>query len=496
MMINGTGVKLSEKVEKFLEGTKKLYINGSFIESANGKTFETVNPATGEMLARVAEAEEEDINRAVEAARDAFDNGPWSRMGTAEKSRLIYKLADLIEENKQELAELESLDNGKPMRELIAADLPLTIEHFRYYAGWSTKIMGQTIPSQGNFFTYTKHEPLGVVGQIIPWNFPLLMAAWKLGAALATGCTVVLKPAEQTPLSALYLAELIEEAGFPKGVVNIVPGYGETAGAPLVNHKKIDKIAFTGSTSVGKAIMRQASETLKKVTLELGGKSPNIILPDADLTKALPGALNGIMFNQGQVCSAGSRLYIQKKQYDNVVADLASTAKNIKVGIGLDQETEMGPLVSSEQHNTVKRYIESGKSQGAELVAGGKVPFEKGYFMEPTIFANVDDSMTIAKEEIFGPVVAAMPYDTLDDLIDKANDTEYGLAAGVWTQDLKSAHYIANRLKAGTVWVNCYNAFDAAVPFGGYKQSGIGREMGSYALENYTEVKAVWINMD
>ncbi|KYG35407.1 aldehyde dehydrogenase family protein [Priestia endophytica] len=496
MMINGTGVKLSEKVEKFLEGTKKLYINGSFIESANGKTFETVNPATGEMLARVAEAEEEDINRAVEAARDAFDNGPWSRMGTAERSRLIYKLADLIEENKQELAELESLDNGKPMRELIAADLPLTIEHFRYYAGWSTKIMGQTIPSQGNFFTYTKHEPLGVVGQIIPWNFPLLMAAWKLGAALATGCTVVLKPAEQTPLSALYLAELIEEAGFPKGVVNIVPGYGETAGAPLVNHKKIDKIAFTGSTSVGKAIMRQASETLKKVTLELGGKSPNIILPDADLTKALPGALNGIMFNQGQVCSAGSRLYIQKKQYDNVVADLASTAKNIKVGIGLDQETEMGPLVSSEQHNTVKRYIESGKSQGAELVAGGKVPFEKGYFMEPTIFANVDDSMTIAKEEIFGPVVAAMPYDTLDDLIDKANDTEYGLAAGVWTQDLKSAHYIANRLKAGTVWVNCYNAFDAAVPFGGYKQSGIGREMGSYALENYTEVKAVWINMD
>ncbi|RAS92290.1 betaine-aldehyde dehydrogenase [Priestia endophytica] len=496
MMINGTGVKLSEKVEKFLEGTKKLYINGSFIESANGKTFETVNPATGEMLARVAEAEEEDINRAVEAARDAFDNGPWSRMGTAERSRLIYKLADLIEENKQELAELESLDNGKPMRELIAADLPLTIEHFRYYAGWSTKIMGQTIPSQGNFFTYTKHEPLGVVGQIIPWNFPLLMAAWKLGAALATGCTVVLKPAEQTPLSALYLAELIEEAGFPKGVVNIVPGYGETAGAPLVNHKKIDKIAFTGSTSVGKAIMRQASETLKKVTLELGGKSPNIILPDADLTKALPGALNGIMFNQGQVCSAGSRLYIQKKQYENVVADLASTAKNIKVGIGLDQETEMGPLVSSEQHNTVKRYIESGKSQGAELVAGGKVPFEKGYFMEPTIFANVDDSMTIAKEEIFGPVVAAMPYDTLDDLIDKANDTEYGLAAGVWTQDLKSAHYIANRLKAGTVWVNCYNAFDAAVPFGGYKQSGIGREMGSYALENYTEVKAVWINMD
>ncbi|AKO91074.1 aldehyde dehydrogenase family protein [Priestia filamentosa] len=496
MMINGTGVKLSEKVEKFLEGTKKLYINGSFIESANGKTFETVNPATGEMLARVAEAEEEDINRAVEAARDAFDNGPWSRMGTAERSRLIYKLADLIEENKQELAELESLDNGKPMRELIAADLPLTIEHFRYYAGWSTKIMGQTIPSQGNFFTYTRHEPLGVVGQIIPWNFPLLMAAWKLGAALATGCTVVLKPAEQTPLSALYLAELIEEAGFPKGVVNIVPGYGETAGAPLVNHKKIDKIAFTGSTSVGKAIMRQASETLKKVTLELGGKSPNIILPDADLTKALPGALNGIMFNQGQVCSAGSRLYIQKKQYDNVVADLASTAKNIKVGIGLDQETEMGPLVSSEQHNTVKRYIESGKSQGAELVAGGKVPFEKGYFMEPTIFANVDDSMTIAKEEIFGPVVAAMPYDTLDDLIDKANDTEYGLAAGVWTQNLKSAHYIANRLKAGTVWVNCYNAFDAAVPFGGYKQSGIGREMGSYALENYTEVKAVWINMD
>lgn len=489
-------VELREKVEKFLSGKKKLYINGQFVESTSKKTFDTYNPATGEVLASVFEAGPEDIDLAVKAARKAFDEGPWSKMSAAERSRLMYKLADLMEENKDELAQLETLDNGKPIRETTAADVPLAIEHMRYYAGWSTKIVGQTIPVNGPFFNYTRHEAVGVVGQIIPWNFPLLMALWKLGAALATGCTVVLKPAEQTPLSALYLAELIEKAGFPKGVVNIVPGFGETAGQPLVDHPLVDKIAFTGSTEVGKRIMERASKTLKRVTLELGGKSPNIILPDADLTKAIPGALNGVMFNQGQVCCAGSRVFIQKKQFDNVVADMVDHAKKIKQGSGLHPDTEIGPLVSTEQQNRVLGYIEKGLSEGAELLTGGTKPTEQGYFVSPTIFADVRDDMTIAKEEIFGPVIAALPYEDLDELIARANNSRYGLAAGVWTKDVSKAHYIASNLRAGTVWVNCYNVFDAASPFGGYKQSGIGREMGSYALNNYTEVKSVWISLN
>lgn len=487
---------LKEKVERFLNGQKKLFINGEFVESTSQKTFDTYNPATGEVLATVFEAGPEDIDRAVRAARKAFDEGPWSKMSASERSRLMYKLADLMEANSAELAQLETLDNGKPIRETTNADIPLAVEHMRYYAGWSTKIVGQTIPVSGPFLNYTRHEAVGVVGQIIPWNFPLLMAMWKLGAALATGCTVVLKPAEQTPLSALYLADLIQQAGFPEGVVNIVPGFGETAGQPLVDHLLVDKIAFTGSTEVGKLIMANASKTLKRVTLELGGKSPNIILPDADLSKAIPGALNGVMFNQGQVCCAGSRVFIQKKHFDNVVADMASHAKNIQQGAGIHADTEIGPLVSVEQQNRVLGYIEKGLNEGAQLVVGGNKPQEQGYFVSPTIFADVRDEMTIAKEEIFGPVISAMPYDDLDELINRANSSEYGLAAGVWTQNVSKAHYIASKLRAGTVWVNCYNTFDAASPFGGYKQSGIGREMGSYALENYTEVKSVWVSLE
>ncbi|MFE4572076.1 aldehyde dehydrogenase family protein [Paenibacillus chitinolyticus] len=494
--MNELTLTVRPKIQRFLNGTKRLFIDGEFVDSVYGSTFTTPNPATGDILAVVSEATEEDIDLAVKAARRAFDEGPWPGLSAAERSRLIYRLADLVEDNLEELAQLETLDNGKPIAETRAADLPLAVEHLRYFAGWSTKIVGQTIPVSGGYFNYTRHEPVGVVGQIIPWNFPLLMAMWKLGAALASGCTVVLKPAEQTPLSALYLAGLIQEAGFPPGVVNIVPGYGETAGQALVGHPQVDKIAFTGSTEVGRSIMRQAADRLKRVTLELGGKSPNIILPDADLSRAIPGALSGIMFNQGQVCCAGSRLFIQKKMFDNVVADLVLYSRKLKQGAGLSPDTQIGPLVSEEQQNRVLGYIERGLEEGAELLTGGTNPFEEGYFVAPTVFAGVQDSMTIAKEEIFGPVVTALPFDDLDDVIARANDTDYGLAAGLWTENVKNAHYIAGKLRAGTVWVNCYNVFDAASPFGGYKQSGLGREMGSYALNNYCEVKSVWINMN
>ncbi|RWR12162.1 aldehyde dehydrogenase family protein [Siminovitchia fortis] len=488
-------VKLSKKVSDFLSGTKKIFIGGQFVESISGRTFETYNPATGEVLAFVSEAQAEDIDKAVVAAKEAFEHGPWSKMSAAERGRLMYRLAQLIEQHKQELAEIDSLDNGKPMREVIENDIPNAIGQFEYFAGWTTKIIGQTIPVSGPYFNYTRHEPVGVVGQIIPWNFPLMMAAWKIAPALATGCTVVLKPAEQTPLSALYLAELAAEAGFPEGVINVVPGFGETAGAALVKHPDVNKIAFTGSTVVGKSIMKTAADTLKRVTLELGGKSPNIILPDADLTKATPGVFSGIMANQGEVCSAGSRVYIQKNMFDNVVSDLVTYAKNVKLGSGLSPDTDMGPLVSKEQQDRVVGYINRGKSEGAELLCGGSHT-EKGYFVEPTVFADVDDTMSIAREEIFGPVVVAMPYDDLDEIIERANATPFGLAAGLWTESLKNAHYVANRLKAGSVWVNCYNLTDPASPFGGYKESGFGREMGSYALDNYIEVKSVWINLN
>lgn len=487
-------ISIHPKVEQFLKGTKKLYINGEFVESVSGKTFDSYNPATGEVLAVVSEAEAADVDKAAKAAKKAFEDGPWSKMSAAERARLMFKLADLIEENIDELAQLESLDNGKPISESKPLDLPNAIETFRYYAGWATKIFGQTIPVPGQFLNYTRHEPVGVAGQIIPWNFPLMMAAWKIAPALATGCTVVLKPAEQTPLTALYLAELIEEAGFPSGVVNIIPGYGEIAGDALVKHPDVNKIAFTGSTTIGKLIMKNAADTMKRVTLELGGKSPNIILPDADLSKAAPGVFTGIMLNQGQVCSAGSRVYIQKKHYDNVMSELVDYAKNVKQGHGLDTSTQMGPLVSKEQQNRVVNYINIGQEEGATVAAGGGNS-EKGYFVEPTIFADVSDDMRIAREEIFGPVVVAMPFEDMDEIIERANSSNFGLAAGVWTENIKNAHYIANGLKAGSVWVNCYGMVDPTSPFGGYKQSGFGRENGAYALQNYTEVKSVWINL-
>lgn len=487
-------VQLLPKVKAFLEGKQKMFIGGEWVESVSGKTFDVVNPATQEILANVYEGDVQDVDLAVKAARTAFDQGKWKTMAPRDRELLMHRLANLMEEHHEELAQIDTLDNGKPIRETRTGDVPLSIDHIRYYAGWATKMVGQTIPAENNFFTYTKHEAVGVVGQIIPWNFPLLMAAWKLGAALATGCTVVLKPAEQTPLSALYLAKLIEEAGFPKGVVNVVPGFGETAGNALVAHQAVDKIAFTGSTVVGKMILRQSADTLKKVTLELGGKSPNIVLADADVSIAVPGAMQAVMLNQGQVCAAGSRLFVDQKIYDNFVADLGAKMKAIQLGEGMSETTQMGPLVSDEQKNRVLSYLNKGKEEGAAVVVGGEGMDRSGYFVKPTLFADVRNEMTIAQEEIFGPVISAIPFNGTDDLLKKANDSLYGLASGVWTENIRSAHHIADELKAGTVWVNSYNAYNAAVPFGGYKQSGLGREMGSYALDNYTEVKSVWIH--
>ena len=489
--------QIHPQVADFIDKPRKMLINGKWVNSISGKTFPTYNPATGEILAQVAEGDREDIEQAVKAARKAFDHGPWRRMTASERGRLIWKLADLLEAHTEEFGYLESLDNGKPLAIAKAADVPLAVDLFRYMAGWATKIEGNTIPLSvpytpgAKYLAYTVREPVGVAGQIIPWNFPLLMAAWKLGPALACGCTVVLKPAEQTPLSALRLGELIMEAGFPEGVVNIVPGYGETAGAALAAHPDVDKIAFTGSTEVGKLIVHAAAGNLKKVSLELGGKSPNVVFKDADLESAIPGAASAIFFNQGQCCCAGSRLYVEKPVFDRVVEGVADYAKKITVGSGLDPETQMGPLVSQEQLSRVCGYLEAGFSEGATALVGGHKKGDKGYFVEPTVLVNTREDMKVVQEEIFGPVVAAMPFDDPEEILPRANDSEYGLAAAVWTRDIGKAHRTAEYLRAGTVWINCYNIFDAALPFGGYKQSGWGREMGHDALSLYTQTKAI-----
>jgi aldehyde dehydrogenase (NAD+) len=475
-------------------GPTQLLIDGKWVNSVSGRTFETINPTNGDVIAHVAEGEAVDVNKAVKAARRAFDDGPWRKMNARERGRLLYKLADLVEQHKEELAALETLDNGKPIRDSLGADLPLAIDCYRYYAGWADKIEGKTIPINGPYFCYTRHEPVGVAAQIIPWNFPILMMAWKLGPALAAGCTVVLKPAEQTPLSALRVAELAMEAGFPPGVINVVNGFGETAGAALSEHMDVDKVAFTGSTEVGKLIMQAAAKSnLKRVTLELGGKSPNIVFADADLDAAVAGAHFALFFNQGQCCCAGSRLFVESHIHDEFVDRLVKTVKTTKVGDPFDPETTQGPQVSQEQFDKVMGYIESGKTQGARMLSGGERHGDQGYFIKPTVFADVKDEHQIACEEIFGPVISVIPFKDIDDVVQRGNRSMYGLAAGVWTKDVTKAHQMAARLKAGTVWVNCYDVFDAAAPFGGFKMSGIGRELGEYALRNYTEIKTVTV---
>jgi aldehyde dehydrogenase (NAD+) len=474
---------------------QKLFIGGRWVDAASGKTFETLNPATGEAICRVAEGDKADVDAAVKAARQAFEAGPWRKMNGSDRARLLNKLADAVEAHKEELAALESLDNGKPISDALAADLPLTIKCYRYYAGWADKITGQTIPVDGDYFAYTRHEPIGVVGQIIPWNFPLLMQAWKWGPALACGNTLVLKPAEQTPLTALRIAKLAQEVGFPDGVLNVVPGFGPTAGAALSGHMDVDKIAFTGETSTGKIVMSAAAQSnLKRVSLELGGKSPNVVFADADLDAAVEGAYFGLFFNQGQCCVAGSRLYVQEKVYDEFVAKMTAKAKGRKVGDPFDPTTEQGPQVSQEQFDRVMGYIDAGNKEGAKMLLGGGRVGDRGYFIQPTVFGDVKDEMKIAKEEIFGPVMSILKFKDVDEVIERGNRTLYGLAAAVWTKDVTKAIRMSNALRAGTVWVNCYDVFDAAAPFGGFKMSGIGRELGQYALQLYTEVKTVIVS--
>ena len=474
-----------------------LLIDGQWVDGAT--KFDTINPATEEVLTEVVEASPADVDRAVTSARRAFEhrNGPWRKLSASERGHLLWKLADLVERNIDELAELETLDNGKPIFESRYVDMPMVVDVLRYYAGLATKIHGETVNTFETAFTYTLREPVGVVGLIVPWNFPLLLASWKLGPALACGNTVVLKPAEQTPLTTLRMGELSIEAGFPPGVINVLTGGPET-GKAIVAHPGIDKIAFTGSTAVGKEIMRGAADTLKRVTLELGGKSPNIVFSDADIDGAVKGAINGIFYGKGEVCNAGSRLFLESKLKDEFTEKLAARASKMRPADPLDPKTRLGAIVSQEQMKTVLGYIEAGKSEGAKVVAGGNrasVDGGKGFFLEPTIFGDVKNDMKIAQEEIFGPVLSILTFDDIDEVIDRANNNPYGLAAAVWTRDVKKAHTVSRRLKAGTVWINTYGLMDAALPFGGYKSSGFGRELGAHAIEHYTEIMTVWLNL-
>ena len=493
-MATATAPKPPTRTPKPKVADQKMLIGGKWVDSLSGKTFETIDPSTGDVICRVAEGDSADVDMAVRAARHALESGPWSKMDASERGRILHRLADLIEKHADELAALEALDNGKPAAVARAADLPLTIKCYRYYAGWADKNHGKTIPIDGNYFCYTRHEPVGVVGQIIPWNFPLLMQAWKWGPALATGCTVVLKPAEQTPLSALRVAQLAQEAGVPDGVLNVVPGFGPTAGAAIASHKDIDKVAFTGSGEVGSLVMQAAAKSnLKRVSLELGGKSPNVVFADADLDAAVEGAYAGLFFNQGQCCCAGSRLFVEEAIHGEFVARLVEKAQQQRVGDPFDPLTTQGPQVNQDQFDKILGYIEQGKSCGAKLLTGGNRVGNRGYFIEPTIFDNVKDDMAIAQEEIFGPVLSVLKFRDVEEVIARGNRTFYGLAAAVWTKDIGKAFRIANGLRAGTVWVNCYDVFDAAAPFGGFKRSGIGRELGEYALQLYTEVKTVTV---
>jgi acyl-CoA reductase-like NAD-dependent aldehyde dehydrogenase len=488
------GAKSTAAVD-FLRGApKQLLIGGKWTAAKSGKTFESINPANEEVLAVVAEGDEADIDEAVKAARKAFDEGKWPSMGPHQRTRLLLKIADLIEQHADELTTLETLDNGVPLM-VTQGMVTGAVETFRYYAGWPTKVYGETNPSDPSMFNYTLREPVGVCGQIIPWNGPLAMAAWKIAPALACGNTVILKPAEQTPLTALRLGELLLEAGVPEGVVNIVTGFGETAGAAISAHPDIDKVAFTGSTEVGKLILQASAGNLKRVSLELGGKSPNVIFADADLQKALPASMAAFCAMSGQVCAAGTRIFVEQGFHDEFVDQLAKVTASIKPGDPLAPGTFMGPLVSKDQFDRVKSYLEVGKKEGAKVAIGGDTGSGKGYFVNPTIFTGVKNNMRIAREEIFGPVAAVIPFKDENDAVLQGNDTTYGLAAAVWTRDISRAHKVARALKAGTVWVNTYLELDVGSPFGGYKQSGIGRELGKHSIDLYTQVKSVFVRL-